>query len=97
MLVFSFKKYKCGYTIHLKLHQILYAYVRTKPRFYQAYLLIYVAFFILDDVLVLLFALKNKKLKALGQKHKKKIQMVSSLMLIVLALILLYDPALLSF
>lgn len=65
--------------------------------FYQAYLLIYVAFFIFDDVLVLLFALKNKKLKALGQKHKKKIQIVSSLMLIVLALILLYDPSLLSF
>ena len=65
--------------------------------FYQAYLLIYVFFFILDDLIILIFALKNKKLKAISSKHKKKIQIASSLMLIILALILLFQPQLLQF
>lgn len=58
------------------------------------YLLIYIFFFVLDDLLVFVIAIKSFEIKAISNKFTKSVQIVSAVILIIFALIMLFNPSL---
>lgn len=62
---------------------------------FQFYLLIYILFFILDDLIIFGIALYTFKIKGISNRFTKVIQNVGSILLIIFALIMLFKPSLL--
>lgn len=62
---------------------------------FQAYLLIYIFFFVLDDLIIFGIALYSFKIKGISNRFTKKIQNFGSILLILFALIMLFKPSLL--
>ena len=64
---------------------------------YYFYIFIYILFYMLDDLLVFLLAVFTFRITAVSQKYLKAVKLVSGIVLIVLGLIILFNPELLSF
>ncbi|CAM3731682.1 thioredoxin family protein [Erysipelothrix urinaevulpis] len=63
---------------------------------FNLYLFVYILFFILDDLIIFVIALKTFEIKGLSNTFTKHIQGIGSLLLIVFGLILLFKPALIG-
>ena len=61
------------------------------------YLLIYILFYMLDDLLVFLVAVFTLRISNVSQKYLKTIKLISGLILLILGLVMLFRPELLSF
>ncbi len=67
------------------------------PIFYYLYLIFYVLFFMLDDILIFLVAIKTLELKAFSTKYSRITKIIGGILMIIIGLLLLINPNLLSF
>lgn len=61
------------------------------------YLILYVLFFLLDDILVFLIAMKTLKITAISNKYTKYSHLIGGLIMIIIGLLMLLKPAWLMF
>lgn len=64
---------------------------------YASYMLIYVAFFILDDVLIFSLAMKSSELTGFSSKYARTAHLVGALIMGVLGVLMLFKPEWLMF
>jgi len=64
---------------------------------YHFYILIYVAFYMLDDFLIFLFAVLAMRITQTSEKYLKAVKLISGILLLVLGLIMIMRPELLTF
>ncbi len=67
-----------------------------KTSFYL-YLLVYIFFYMLDDLVIFLIAVATLKITQSSQKYLKFVKLVSGILLLILGLILIFNPGLLTF
>lgn len=67
------------------------------PIFYYLYLIFYVLFFMLDDILIFLVAIKTLELKTFSTKYSRITKIIGGILMIIIGLLLLINPNLLSF
>lgn len=58
----------------------------------QAYLLLYLAFFLLDDLVIFIIAMKTLKIKAISARYAKYAQLIGGLIMVVLGLLMAFKP-----
>lgn len=61
------------------------------------YLLIYILFYMLDDLIIFLIAVKTLSITQSSQKYIKAVKLVSGILLLILGMILVFNPGLLNF
>lgn len=64
---------------------------------YYLYLLVYIFFYILDDLLIFLLAVFTLRLTKVSDKYLKYVKLISGLVLLILGLIMIFKPELLAF
>ena len=64
---------------------------------YYGYMLIYIFFYMLDDLIIFLIAVFTMRLTGVSSKYLKHVKLISALLLLILGLILLIKPSLLTF
>jgi len=67
-----------------------------KTMFYF-YLLIYIFFYMLDDLIIFLIAVKTLSITQSSQKYIKTVKLISGILLLILGIVLVFDPELLNF
>jgi cytochrome c biogenesis protein CcdA/glutaredoxin-related protein len=65
--------------------------------YFYLYLLIYIFFYMLDDLIIFLIAVATLKITQSSQKYLRFVKLVSGILLLVLGLILIFNPGLLNF
>ena len=68
----------------------------SKMSFYL-YLLVYILFYMLDDLIIFLIAVATLRITQASQKYLKFVKLVSGILLLILGLILVFKPGLLTF
>ena len=68
----------------------------SKLSFYL-YLAIYIIFYMLDDMIIFLLAVKTLSITQSSQKYIKTIKLISGILLLILGIILMFKPSLLNF
>lgn len=61
------------------------------------YLIIYVLFFLLDDIIVFVIAMKTMKIAAISNKYTKYSHLIGGLIMVLIGLLMLFKPAWLMF
>jgi cytochrome c biogenesis protein CcdA/thiol-disulfide isomerase/thioredoxin len=68
----------------------------SKMSFYL-YLLVYILFYMLDDLIIFLIAVATLRITQASQKYLKFVKLISGILLLILGLILVFRPSLLTF
>lgn len=61
-----------------------------------AYILVYIFFYMLDDLVIFLIAVFTLRITGMSQKYLKAIKLVSAIVLLVLGIIMIFNPGLLG-
>ena len=61
------------------------------------YLILYILFFLLDDIIIFLIAMKTLKVAAISNKYTKYSHLIGGLIMILIGLLMLLKPAWLMF
>ena len=61
------------------------------------YSLIYVIFFLLDDLIVFIIAMKTLEIKAISNKFSKYSHLIGGIIMLIIGLLILYKPEWLMF
>lgn len=64
---------------------------------YAIYILIYMTFFLIDDIIVFLIAMKTMKIKAISTKYGKYSHLIGGVIMLVLGLLMVFKPEWLMF
>lgn len=64
---------------------------------YYAYLLLYIFFFIIDDMIVFLLAMKTLQIKAISSKYSRWSGLVGGIVMLIIGLLLIFKPGWLMF
>jgi hypothetical protein len=61
-----------------------------------AYILVYIFFYMLDDLIIFLIAVFTLRITGMSQKYLKAIKLVSAIVLLILGIIMIFNPGLLG-
>ena len=64
---------------------------------YGLYMLVYILFFLIDDLIIFFIAMKTLKLKGISNKYMKYSHLVGGLIMLVIGILMLIKPSLLLF
>ena len=63
---------------------------------YYFYLVVYIIFYMLDDFLIFLLAVWTLRITSVSKKYLQIIKLVSGILLLILGLIILFNPSILA-
>lgn len=64
---------------------------------YSIYILIYILFFMLDDIVIFFIAMKTLQIKGISNKYTKYSHLIGGIIMIIIGLLMLFKPELLMF
>ncbi len=64
---------------------------------YSIYILIYILFFMLDDIVIFFIAMKTLQIKGISNKYTKYSHLIGGVIMIIIGLLMLFKPELLMF
>ena len=64
---------------------------------YYRYILLYIIFFILDDLIVFIISMITLKSTAISSKYNKYSHLIGGIIMLIIGLLLIFKPAWLSF
>ena len=64
---------------------------------YIAYLLVYVLFFLIDDIIVFIIAMKTLKISVISNKYGKYSHLIGGVIMIIIAILMIFKPEWLMF
>lgn len=85
----------CSFGLPLAYTKLLSTYELSKLS-YHGYLLVYILFYMLDDLLIFLAAVITLRITKIGDKYLGLVKVISGVVLLVLGLVMLFRPEILS-
>lgn len=64
---------------------------------YYFYLLVYILFYMIDDLIIFLLAVLFLRITQISERYLKAITLISSILLLILGLIIIFQPQILLF
>ena len=89
-------EFVCSFGFPLVFTKILTSYNLGTPSYYF-YLLIYILFYMIDDLIIFTLAIWTLRITQVSEKYLKAIKLISGIVLLILGLIILFKPELLMF